>query len=157
MNIDTMSDRDLEQLYHNCMTVLLDQKPNAAKAEAMLSDINRVWEARLRLQQAGEHGAESPDVGVLRRIGYRVGKDAVPATRRHALLGHVMFRSIPFVGSLTYMAQWGEPGTEVRYRKLHRVLAGFRTAAQSRDDRAKALKDWNQDLGHIEQIWKGRL
>lgn len=93
----------------------------------------------------------------MKTAGYRVGSNGLSTQRRWALLDQVMGGVLPFVGSPAHMLEWGEPNSRVRYRKLHRVIAGFRTGAKSQDWLAKAFADWSEDLDYIEREWKPRV
>lgn len=157
MNINAMSDKEIEQLYRNCLNAIIDEKPTKDRAAALIVDINAVWKSRLGAMLAGQYKPESPDIGVLKTMGYQVGHSGLATKSRWALLDHVMKGTLPFVGSPAHMHEWGEPYSLMRYRKLHRVLAGFRTSASQQDNLAKAHDDWSEDLDYIERTWKPNL
>lgn len=158
MDLRKMSDSALEQMYRNCIEAIVRDKPTKATAETRLEEINAVWQARLGAATAGQYKADSPEVGVLKTIGYRVGLDGLPLSGRRLRLDYVMSGVLPFVGSPTHMHEWGEPLSPVRYRKLHRVLAGFATSAKSQGPHmVHAAEDWTEDLAYIERVWKPQL
>lgn len=157
MNLNTMSDGDLEQMFRNCVNAIAEGKPNAAEAQAWLSAINAVWKVRLAAAAAGLYKAETPEIGVLKTIGYQVGKDGVPRARRRALLDYAMSGDLPFVGSPAHMLQWGDPGSETRYRKVHRVLARLTAKARALGDHMSAAAEtWEEDIAYIEQAWRAK-
>ena len=157
MNLDTMNDNKLEQLFRNCLAAIMENKPNKAQAEILIGEINAVWQKRLSAADAGDYKAESPEIGVLKTAGYKVGNDGLTTSARWALLDHIMSGVLPFVGSPAHMREWGEANSLVRYRKLHRVIAGFRTSARNQEWLAKAFDDWNEDLDYLEREWQPRV
>ncbi|MEC3911029.1 hypothetical protein U5A82_11275 [Sphingobium sp. CR2-8] len=97
-------------------------------------------------------------LGVLKTIGYKVGLDGLPPNDRRLRLDYVMSGALPFVGSPAHMQEWGQPLSFVRYRKLHRVLAGFATSAKNQGPHmVHAAEDWMEDLDYIERVWKPKL
>lgn len=154
MNIPTMSDQQLENLYRNCINAIAKDKPTRPQAEGLIAEINRVWEKRLSAAVAGQYKAESPERGVLRRLGYQVGNDGMPLAKRRELLDFAMTGQLPFTGSPAHMLEWGEPLSPARYRKLHRVLTVLQSGARSKGNMARAEQNWRQDLEYIEEFWK---
>jgi len=51
------------------------------------------------------------------------------------------------------MAEWGEPKSHHRYRKLHRVLQVFISSANTLGHMDKAQKEWQEDLAHLVDVW----
>ena len=158
MDLGRMSDIELEQMYRNCIEAILEDKPTKAAAKSRLDEINAVWKARLSAAAAGQYKAESPKVGVLKTVGYQVGGDGLPPNERRDRLDYVMTSALPFVGSPAHMHEWAEPRSLSRYRKLHRVLAGFITSATSEGPhKANAAEDWAEDLAYIEREWRPQV
>ena len=157
MNLDTMNDNRLEQLFRNCLAAIMENKPNKADAETLIGEINAVWQKRLSAAEAGDYKAESPEIGVLKTAGYKVGNDGLATSARWALLDHIMSGVLPFVGSPAHMREWGEPNSLARYRKVHRVIASFRTSARNQDWLAKAFNDWSEDLDYLEREWQHKV
>lgn len=157
MNLEAMTDGKLEQLYRNCLAAILENKPNRKQAEAIIDEINLVWQARLDAVIAGNYKPDSPETGVLKTVGYQVGNQGLPAKARRAILDYVIAGTLPFVGSPAHMREWGEPNTLTRYRKLHRVLAGFRTSAGKQPDLARAHDHWDEDIDYIEREWRPKV
>lgn len=158
MNLDRLSDTDLERMFRNCVSAIVSNKPNAEEARARLEAINAVWQVRLQAAAQGRYKADSPEIGVLKKIGYHVGKDGQPTAGRQALLDHAMSGDLPFTGSPAHMLEWGTPMSATRYRKMHRVIASFATSARTQGDHmSDAGSDWEADLRYIEQMWKVRV
>ena len=157
MNLDTMNDNRLEQLFRNCLAAIMENKPNKADAETLIGEINAVWQKRLSAAEAGDYKAESPEIGVLKTAGYKVGNDGLATSARWALLDHIMSGVLPFVGSPAHMREWGEPNSLARYRKVHRVIASFGTSARNQDWLAKAFNDWSEDLDYLEREWQHKV
>lgn len=155
MNLAKMSDGDLERMFRSCVNAITQAKPNAGEAEKRLGEINAIWRTRLSAALEGRYKAESPEVGVLKTLGYQVGKEGLPERARRALLDYAMSGNLPFVGSPAHMMEWGDPCTSTRYRKLHRVLAGFATSARTQGEHMSvAGANWEADLAYVEDVWK---
>lgn len=59
-----MSDNKLEQLYRNCLSAIIEQKPDKSLAEALIEEINAVWQQRLGAVASAGYKAEGSEVGV---------------------------------------------------------------------------------------------
>lgn len=154
MNIPTMSDQELENLYRNCINAIAKDKPTRPQAEGLIAEINSVWEKRLSAAVVGQYKAESPERGVLRRLGYQVGNDGVSLAKRRELLDFAITGQLPFTGSPAHMLEWGEALSTARYRKLHRVLTVWHSGARSKGNMEKAQANWAQDIEYIEATWR---
>ncbi len=90
-----------------------------------------------------------PASGVLKELGYKVGKNGLgPLARRQIL--HSAF-TVELVATSadteSYLREWGAPNTRQRAAKIERCLAGFAENARRRDaDMAEAIADWESDL-----------
>lgn len=157
MNLEAMSDNDLGNLYRNCLAAILQDKPTKARAQEIIEEINAVWQARLSAAVKGDYKAESPEIGVLKTIGYHVGNDGPRTQARWRLLDYVMSNVLPFVGSPAHMHEWGEPNSLTRYRKLHRALASFRTRAGNQPHLVESHRKWDEDIDYIEREWKPKF
>ena len=51
--LEGMSEKDLEQLYRNCVAASVDGKGGKERAEALIEEINGVWQARSSAAMAG--------------------------------------------------------------------------------------------------------
>lgn len=160
MDLRKLSDGELEQMYRNCIEAITRDKVIVIRlaAEARLEEINAVWKERLAAAAAGHYKADSPERGVLATVGYKVGGDGLPQGARRVRLDFVMTGELPFVGSPAHMLEWAEPRSRARYRKLHRVIAGFATSARSQGPHmASAAEEWTEDLAYIEAVWEPQV
>ena len=157
MNLLEMKDDALLQLWRNCMESVRESKPTAGRARELLLQINEIWKARLDASKSGLYKADSPEIGVLKAVGYQVGASGLRAEMRRRLLDQVMTEVLPFVGSPAYMHEWGLPGSRERYRKLHRVLTIFRSGAQHDPRMEIAEQHWAEDLDYIEKSWQRKV
>lgn len=90
-----------------------------------------------------------PSEGVLRELGYKVGRSGLGSvTRRHILRNAL---SVELVAATTdsesYVREWGSPESEQRAEKIERCLVGFaNNARRRRADMSEAIADWEDDL-----------
>jgi len=90
--------------------------------------------------------------GVLRFVGYRVGKGAgITSDTRQAILRRVFHMTVPPFEAPSYIRQWGDPATAPRLRKMAESIASFvRLAkAQSRSDKSVSIREWEADLAML--------
>jgi hypothetical protein len=79
---------------------------------------------------------DSPEVGILSHMGYRVGKSGCPTDERIKILTQVFRSHLEFVDSNAYMRGWGTPQSLERLKKLADSIAAFCR--------------FHQKLGHVE-------
>jgi len=97
-------------------------------------------------------GGEWPETGVLRQLGYVVGRKGLPGAKRQQVLDRVYAVALhpASEAEVGYIAQWGEPRTWQRLEKMANCLATF---AQSRKrdtrDYSEAIADWEADLDYL--------
>ena len=99
------------------------------------------------------------DVGLLKYLGYQVGKDGLPRIDRQSILRGVYSGSIPNVNSPEYMNEWGAPDSGMRLQKLANCLAAFCRNGKRRKGSAPtaAITDWEEDLSWLKgQFYSGR-
>jgi hypothetical protein len=92
---------------------------------------------------------EWPDEGVLQHMGYKVGKEAEEAGVRRKVLRRIIEEPLPNVNHREYMQQWGQPGSELRLRKLAGVIAAQSRNCEGRKGYELAVAHWRADLSHI--------
>lgn len=132
--------------------------PKACEAERVFNDLECVWrdETDAKMNKHLDSGAltflETPECGVLRTMGYRVGAKHEEERLRREILTWVLFHEVPFVHSAGYMRQWGAPRTSTRERKLDNTLMGFIKGASERVSHMQALKHWSDDLIFVREI-----
>lgn len=101
-----------------------------------------------RLEAMIDQVAESP----LHKIGYRVGRtDGAPTSTRREILDSAFNEKLPHVESKDYMAEWGQPGSRRRLRRIARLIAWQVGGARGRaeklgHDMSAATRDWLDDL-----------
>jgi hypothetical protein len=92
--------------------------------------------------------------GVLSFMGYHVGEgSSLTAAQRRRILDYVLSEQIPKVNDPAYMAQWGDPGSGERLRKMVDSLAAFaRNAKLNRHaDKSVAVFEWESDLVYLKR------
>lgn len=102
-----------------------------------------------------------PKIGLLRRMGYQVGKTAgrSPAERRQVLRRVFESNELPRVKSAAHMREWGGARSTIRLRKLANALSSF-CKNQKRKERpsSKAIDDWESDLAWAKrEFYDGRF
>lgn len=93
---------------------------------------------------------EWPETGILRKMGYTVGRQGLVASARQEVLKKVL--SVKLIagsdGADWYIEQWGPPMSAQRLHKMANCIAAF---AQSKKrvrnyDYSEAIADWESDL-----------
>lgn len=82
--------------------------------------------------------------GLLRYVGYRVGRQGEPHDIRLQMLDCVFHNDLPRVQSPDYMAEWGSPKTAARLQKMAESIAAFTRNAKGNasHDYSEAIADW---------------
>jgi len=154
--IPIMDDNELRQLFINAHQMIENSKM-LDQSNAVINAIEEEWQRRLVLFEIGEYKADTPEEVVLRSVGYRVGKNGLSLSMRHRLLDYIMTRALPQVGSPAYMAEWGHPMTQERYRKLHRVIRVLASSGKNFENMDIAVHHWEADLNYIENKYRGQF
>ena len=96
-----------------------------------------------------------PQEGLLKHLGYQVGKDGIRINRRREILRKVFEDKIPEVNSSEYMESWGKPKSSKRLKKLADSLATFSRNAQMKKsaDFKQAIQDWEDDLFWLKKTY----
>lgn len=150
--IPEYDDNQLSNLLLNALNLISEGK-RVDDAKAVIEAIKEEWDRRLHEFNKGEYKADTPEKGVLRTIGYKVGNDGLPEHKRRLLLDYLMSEVLPPVGSPAHMAEWGEPETKRRYQKGIRVIRTFAAGAKTHGNMEKAVKDWQDDVLYMEKVW----
>lgn len=151
--IPSMSDNELSRLFANVIE-FIEKKKQLDNALAVKRAIQAEWVRRLAAFTQGNYKAESPETGVLKTIGYKVGNDGLPDTKRRLLIDYLISEILPPVGSPAHMAEWGEPLTKLRYQKAHRVIQVLLSSAKTLGYMDKAAREWENDLKYLEDTWE---
>lgn len=150
--IPAMSDNELSKLFTNALE-LIHNKKMVDSAQQVLEAIQIEWSKRLEAYKDGKYKADTPEKGVLKTLGYRVGNDGVSSEKRKMLIDYLLNEQLPPVGSPAHMAEWGEPSSKQRYRKAHRVIQVLKSSASTLGYMDKAAKEWAEDLDYMEKTW----
>lgn len=150
--IRQMDDNALARLLGNALA-LLEKNADNKDAVLVINAVQDEWARRLHLFRKGDYKATSPEHGVLSAVGYKVGNDGVSEKQRRLKLGYIMSGTLPPVASPAYMAEWGDPNTSQRYRKLHRVIRVLASTGKKYQNMELAVQHWEDDLVYIEQTW----
>jgi hypothetical protein len=100
------------------------------------------------------------DQGLLKFMGYAVGQKGAYRNRRQQVLDYVFNEKVPKVQSNEYMAEWGEPKSINRLKKLADSLATFARNARRRrsSDMDHAIAEWEEDLKYLKDtFYTGRF
>lgn len=100
---------------------------------------------------AAEHISDfGREVGMLKYMGYRVGKTGMPAPERRAVLRRVFELPLPrpkHLFSHDYVDSWGDPRTQGRLREIAYEIARFAKDRRAmRNPPWAAIEDWEDDL-----------
>jgi hypothetical protein len=109
-------------------------------------------------RRSGNLGGMEPE-SPLKAMGYRVGKQGLPAAQRQTLLHAAFSGPIPKVGGADYMSEWGDPGTAKRLKKIATAIASFCRNMKHRENQSvQAIEDWEDDLRWLkENCYRGRF
>lgn len=97
---------------------------------------------------------EWPGVGLLGKMGYKVGKSGKAKYTRRGIL-HRAFRADAddWLRIEEQADEWGKPQSEERLEKIANSLAAFARNAKRRDDPSleTAISHWGEDLQHLKK------
>ena len=111
------------------------------------------WPTTMASSGDGSIEAEKwPKTGLLSYLGYHVGKTGLPTIKRREILDQAYKDNLPTVNNSIYMAQWGEPRSSIRLKKIAESIAAFCRNQKRRDDQIKsaAIADWESDLAYMK-------
>lgn len=99
--------------------------------------------------------ARWPEIGLLRHLGYKVGKAGKQDRERRRILDRTYQKSVPQVESREHMQEWGRPATGDRLKKLADCLAAFVRNAKRHDRTAMstAIAQWEADLSYLKRTY----
>jgi len=99
--------------------------------------------------------------GLLRYLGYRVGKQGASVQRRREILeGAFLSQHLPQVNSNEYTAEWGNADSAKRLKKMANFIATeCRNAKrQKHADFSAAIADWESDFNWLKsKFYTGRF
>jgi hypothetical protein len=150
------TDEDLVTMYRNCLRAIINETIFAPEAWEKLPAIREETARRTKAAQETYY-VQTPEVGLLKTLGYRVGNSGERQKYRRQLLDHAMSADLPFVGTIAYSLSWGAPLSSTRYFKLVRTLESFITNAKIRPGMALACSHWQADLDYVVDTWGERI
>jgi hypothetical protein len=100
---------------------------------------------------------ESPELGMLRYMGYKVGERGLPAAERRAILAEVFSSKLENINSPEYMQGWGRPKSKERLKKMADSMAAF-CQSQKRKGNDLAASHYEEDLRWLyKNYYSGRF
>ena len=103
-------------------------------------------------------GSPLPAQGVLKDMGYRVGKSGLSLHERREILRRTFRVQLvaPLSAPSDYIAEWGERCSYGRFLKMDSVLGGLAANAERKKkvDMSEAIHDWNQDQEWLTQNYR---
>lgn len=101
-----------------------------------------------------EQGAQLPPHGILKDMGYRVGKSGLFPHQRHEILRRAFRVQLVATSPWTeeYISEWGSRCSRARLDKMDRVLGGLAASAErkTKADMSEAIRDWREDQEWLE-------
>ncbi len=103
----------------------------------------------------GALDGDLPTIGVLRYMGYHVGRtQGLAADDRRRILRQAFTSELPYVKDQDHMAEWGGVKTAARLSKLANSLATFcRNRRNQQAPSDHAIRDWEADLGWLKRTF----
>lgn len=156
-NIPNYNDEELLNLFTNAMR-MLEQGKQTDNATLVIDALKDEWRIRAERAAEGIIKTGAPKEGLLKKIGYKVGKEGASEKRRRQLLDFIITADpLPFVWSPAYMEGWGKAGSPERYNKLTSVIRSLSNGNQHLPNIDKAIIEWQTDLDYLDQHWKEKI
>lgn len=174
--------RDLLAIWRNAVRIVADDTKEQyhRQSRVMLRAIEAEWNDRsakadlaesFRWPDAGIRGAVKEDDrksdcfadlvehGMLKEMGYTVGRNGLSSPVRQKMLTEIFRRSLPPIFPKPYMDQWGANGSARRLHKIADSLAAFaRNAGRMSGNYDEAISDWKADLEYLyERHYAGQF
>jgi hypothetical protein len=118
------------------------------KVQDLFASLFGDTEAVETLRIESEAGVPLPAIGILRDMGYHVGKTGLlPRERREILWRTFRVQLVATPWTKEYIREWGERCSPARLDKMDRVLGGLMANAKRKTklDMSEAIRDWNED------------
>jgi hypothetical protein len=178
------SPRDILAIWRNAVRITTDEAfaKHHEQAEVIIRMINDEWRKRMARAdlsdsfrwpdatarhvtmsdndaRAGWTSDVMVEDGMLKEMGYRVGRNGPSAPVRQKMLSEIFMRTLPPVFPKPYMDQWGANGSARRLHKIAGCLAAFaRNAARLPGNYDEAISDWKEDLEFLHDAhYSGRF
>lgn len=159
--------RELAGIWRNALS-RLGEPSQDKELHKLLDAIGREWRRRARGCDPDEYfkwpttdapGGGSglstqgwPTDGLLTFLGYHVGRtNGLEPSLRRSILVQIFQSSLPPFHSPDYMAQWAQPRSAMRLKKLADSIASFARNCKRRHNPLldEAVSDWENDLGFL--------
>jgi len=102
------------------------------------------------------HSGAWPSTGILREMGYRVGRSGLQEFERRAILVDVLAIELVAASAAAndYVAEWGAPNSGRRLQKMVNAIATFsRNARRRSGDFAAAIEAWDSDVLWLQRTY----
>jgi len=129
-------------------------------ALSYLSGVGFDWPKTYVNRGGGIFTVKLPAVGLLKYMGYKVGRSGMDEAERREILHHVLHAAVlPPVTSPSYMREWGGPRSGERLLKMANSIAAFcRNEKRKSRPSEDAVSDWENDLEWLRKTYyKGRF
>src|SRR5258708_32557881 len=121
----TFMSLDIERRGAMFSQALVRSKAGDREARALLEFIKWVWEED-RQELEDIPCESSPDRGMLKALGYRVGEGGVATAVRRLILDYLLTEAaLPAIHGLGYMRKWGFASEPTRQLKLRWVITNL--------------------------------
>jgi hypothetical protein len=128
---------------------------NIDKIDEALAHLHSDEEPVETLYVEYEDGTSLPAQGILKDMGYRVGKNGLLINERREILKRT-FRVQLGSNSDRYVQQWGPRCSQARFNKMDRVLGGLAANAEKirKNDMSESIRNWRQDQDWLRQTYR---
>ena len=149
MDYTKFEDEELYRLLLNAIEAQTNNTKYAADAPKVIEEVTKEMKRRNALIKEGEAKATRPTIGLLRTLGYKVGKEGKKKEVRRAVLDYIYNAEIlPIVFSLSYMEEWGAQRSKKRYDMIISQISFFiykNEGLTKYKDLVEAINDWEND------------
>lgn len=163
-----MDHEKLGRLFVNALKISKKSKKAGPSTEKMVDTsltiiraIEDEWERRYQLslkeniEKFSANQEPRPEYGMLRTIGYRVGKHGLEQIERREILDYLVESNLPNVASPNYIEEWGKEKSAKRIQKLVNVLGGIVAKNNEIPTMEYACSDWESDKNYIIKKYRG--
>lgn len=91
------------------------------------------------------------DVGILKALGYSVGKKGLPESRRREILTIAVTKGVPEIHDDEWRTRFGMPGSRVRLEAIVGELEHFARMASSNPTKSVAVNHWTSDAEWLKR------
>ena len=156
------------------VSIIADEQQEGGHDDArlLIDAINREWRKRREDEDffkwpttdaptgTGSFAIDPPEKGMLSYLGYHVGKSGKSRHLRRHILLEVFGRELPPVNSLSYVAEWWQPESAHRLKKMAETIAALARNAERRNNESlrSAIENWEEDLDFLyEELYVRRF